>query len=581
MGALGGALINRVPQNPRPRSPPPSLRSPRADKKTLFLAFSRQAAGAMSHRSGRGAGGDPRPGGGPHPPGPGPRPGRVKRRRTRRERDTARFGRRVPGEGRRAAGPPPRRPPPPWGGRPLASPLPAPRPVVITESRLCQHRGLFNREVKSVDVERLLSPRRDAAPRGETPAAAPQNRAEEGVPVAPSPRELAGGLCALLGGTRAFRGRDLAGERRRAVLAALLRWHRALPELSPLLAHRSRGADAAPPGTRRRGEGAAPPWPRLTPSRPSQVAGAPGPPSGSGAAAPSGAISGSRDGAGRRRRREGGESEGGVTAPGTPGGFIDPPPPPQTPFSWTSGEEEEEEDDDDPHPGSPTTLFQPRGEGRPSWGDPRRHGGSVAPGGPPPGSPPGCTCGGAPFAPCGFGEDAGEGCSWSRRPPIAPPAFGPVPPRRRRPPRRSLAALFPPRSPAACRGASPDPRTPDAWSPEPSRRLGFASGRPRAERRASRCRRHRHGSHRPGRPPAPPTPGPCRWQPPLARGAPPGSRRRRGWDAPESGCRGEPGWLRALRCLPLSCFPPSGAPGQDASPLPGPAPWGCPCAGLC
>lgn len=266
---LRGFLFNREPQNLPPQrllgtSPPSAHLLVR--KTPFFLAFSQRAVGAMSHRGGRGDArevGDPHPRGGPHParPAPGPPLGRVKRRRTKRERDTAKFGRKVPGGFRRGGGPPPRRLLPPWGGRPTASPLPVPKTVVITQNRLCQHRGMFNREVKSVDVERLLSPNpgRDSAPRDETPGPAPEGdprpepprrQGQEGFPA-----ELAGRLGALLGGTQAFSGRDLVGERRGAILAALLHRHRTLPDLSLLLPHRRRGADDAPPGT------AAPPGP--------------------------------------------------------------------------------------------------------------------------------------------------------------------------------------------------------------------------------------------------------------------------------------------------------------------------------
>uniref|UniRef100_A0A8B9N555 Uncharacterized protein n=1 Tax=Accipiter nisus TaxID=211598 RepID=A0A8B9N555_9AVES len=212
---------------------------------------------------------------GPHPTGPGPGPSRIKRRKTKRERDTAKFGRKVPSGRQRGAGLPPRRLLPLWGGRPPASPLPAPKTIVITQNRLCQHQGMFNREVKSVNVERLLSPcpGQDLAPpskpphpRDPSPAPegdphpseqdplpsspqAPQTEGEKGVPAELPLRELASRLRAILGHTMAFPGRDLVGERRQAILAALLHRHRALPDLSLLLAHRNQGTDAAPPGT--------------------------------------------------------------------------------------------------------------------------------------------------------------------------------------------------------------------------------------------------------------------------------------------------------------------------------------------
>ncbi|GAB0200405.1 proline-rich protein 19 [Grus japonensis] len=477
---------------------------------------------------------------------------------------------------------------------------------------------MFNREVKSVDVERLLSPDpgQDAAPQAETPLPggpsaapegdpnpaespshpeAPQSEGETGAPAEPPPWELAGRLCTLLGGTHAFPGRDLVGERCRAILGTLLRRHRALPDLSLLLAHRNRGADAAPPGRRS---------PR-TPERELSVErGDFGeekqswdltPPYGSTPSPLRGMVN----------RTPTYPAEPGTPSPIFGGDGRKK----ETPFSWTSGEE------DDPHPNSPAPLFQPRGERTPSWGDPRRHGGPLPHAGVLPNSPPGHAYGDPSFArppvapqptPVPFGEDAGEGCSWSRRPPIAPPAFSPVAPRHRHPPCRSFAALRAPRCPDLCRGASPDPQAPDAWSSEASCRLGFAPGWPyaerdarRAERRASCCHHHpprhdplrhdplRHSSHRRGRPPAPRSPVPCCWQPSLEHGAPPESCRcwdwEDRWDAPEPRCRwglGEPGCLRALRHLPPPCFPPPRERERDGPPLPSPQSWGCPCAGL-
>ncbi|XP_068780346.1 proline-rich protein 19 [Struthio camelus] len=249
----------------------------------------------------------------------GARPGRVKRRKTKRERDSAKFGRQNAGARRlelRRTLPPLRccrRP----AARPLSSPVAAPKPVIITQRRLSQHLGMFNREVKSVDIERLLSPRngQESAPASpgrkdagtetqlqvEVPAAASpagepslqrlpdgqpgtedrsgEPRPEQSVPGRPGPgpsraktptppedkenvpppgpergaaglpwREIACKLRALLGQTPAFPGRDLISERRRAILAVLLDRHRAFPDLSALLAHKTRAAEAAPRG---------------------------------------------------------------------------------------------------------------------------------------------------------------------------------------------------------------------------------------------------------------------------------------------------------------------------------------------
>ncbi|XP_049649173.1 proline-rich protein 19 [Accipiter gentilis] len=561
--------------------------------------------------------GDPHPRRGPHPSGPGPGPGRIKRRKTKRERDTAKFGRKVPSGRQRGAGLPPRRLLPLWGGRPPASPLPAPKTVVITQNRLCQHQGMFNREVKSVNVERLLSPcpgqdlgppSKPPLPRDPSPAPegdphpseqdplpsspqAPQTEGEKGVPAELTLRELAGRLRAILGHTMAFPGRDLVGERRQAILAALLHRHRALPDLSLLLAHRNRGTDAAPPGC----------WSPRTPER--ELSG--------GGSAEQGDFGEQKQSWDTTPPYSSTPLQATVSRqtptyparPGTPSPiFGGDGQKRETPFSWTSGEE------DNPRRDSPAPLFQPPGERTPSWGDPHQHRGPLPhvrllPGSPPTRVSPGCTCRDPSFAqshaapqptPAAFGEDAGEGCSWSRRPPIAPPAFSPVAPQHRHPPHRSITAQFAPRCPDLCCRTSLDAQTPDTWSPEASRRLVFAPGWPYDERRAQHCHHHplrhqalRHGSHRLGRPSVPPSAGTCCWQPSLERRPPPVSRRRWDWedwwDAAEPRCRrglGEQAWLRVLRHLPLSCLPPSEALERGGSPLPHPETWGCPCTGL-
>lgn len=94
---------------------------------------------------------------------------RVKRRRTRRERDYIKFGRKVTGKI------PEQRPnrrglkkmlPPFWSSQlsncAKSTPIKGSRlakSVIITQNRLIQHLGIFNREVKSADIERLLSPK--------------------------------------------------------------------------------------------------------------------------------------------------------------------------------------------------------------------------------------------------------------------------------------------------------------------------------------------------------------------------------------------------------------------------------------
>lgn len=94
---------------------------------------------------------------------------RVKRRRTRRERDYIKFGRKVTGKI------PEQRPnrrglkkmlPPFWSSQlsncAKSTPIKGShlaKSVIITQNRLTQHLGIFNREVKSADIERLLSPK--------------------------------------------------------------------------------------------------------------------------------------------------------------------------------------------------------------------------------------------------------------------------------------------------------------------------------------------------------------------------------------------------------------------------------------
>lgn len=124
----------------------------------------------------------------------------------------------------------------------MGSPLGPPKPAVITQNRLC-HRGLFNREVKSLDVRRLLTP----GPGGDCPPPAPQT--EEGVVggvPAEALKELAASLASLLGSFGVFSGRELASERRRSLAAALWRHRRGPPDLGVFLAHRT---PAQAPGT--------------------------------------------------------------------------------------------------------------------------------------------------------------------------------------------------------------------------------------------------------------------------------------------------------------------------------------------
>nr|XP_020663573.1 uncharacterized protein LOC110086758 isoform X1 [Pogona vitticeps]XP_020663574.1 uncharacterized protein LOC110086758 isoform X1 [Pogona vitticeps] len=97
---------------------------------------------------------------------------KVKRRRTRRERNSTRFGRNATdriSEQRSACRGQQKMLPPFWSSQlsQCAKSMPfqaikgtcVAKPVIITQNRLSQHFGMFNREVKSADIERLLSPR--------------------------------------------------------------------------------------------------------------------------------------------------------------------------------------------------------------------------------------------------------------------------------------------------------------------------------------------------------------------------------------------------------------------------------------
>uniref|UniRef100_A0A8C0J4E8 Uncharacterized protein n=1 Tax=Chelonoidis abingdonii TaxID=106734 RepID=A0A8C0J4E8_CHEAB len=210
----------------------------------------------------------------PLPPGPSPplylqRPGRVKRRKTKRERNSAKFGRDAAGGpgGRMLQ----RMPALGWSshcaGHAKSSPLPAiervfvSMPVIITQHRLSQHLGMFNREVKSADIERLLGPRSEQETETETSAAIPGAISQAWDPCAPgqpSPldekenvppsgaepggataamKELAQELQTHLDLTSTFPGRNLISERRQTILSTLLDRHQTLPDLSALMVH--------------------------------------------------------------------------------------------------------------------------------------------------------------------------------------------------------------------------------------------------------------------------------------------------------------------------------------------------------
>ncbi|KAL8219697.1 UNVERIFIED_CONTAM: hypothetical protein K2H54_031339 [Gekko kuhli] len=98
----------------------------------------------------------------------GEKPIRVKRRRTRRERNVVKFGRNgtdsVP-EQRPSCRGLQKALPPFWSSQLTNCARPSSfkgiggaKPVIITQNRLSQHLGMFNKEVKSVNIERLLNP---------------------------------------------------------------------------------------------------------------------------------------------------------------------------------------------------------------------------------------------------------------------------------------------------------------------------------------------------------------------------------------------------------------------------------------
>ncbi|KAJ6623380.1 hypothetical protein lerEdw1_014846 [Lerista edwardsae] len=97
---------------------------------------------------------------------------RIKRRRTRRERNYVKFGRNIATErvpGQRPSGKGLQKMLPPFWSSQLSTCIKqsvhttkvtcGAKPIIITQNRLSQHLGMFNREVKSADIERLLSPR--------------------------------------------------------------------------------------------------------------------------------------------------------------------------------------------------------------------------------------------------------------------------------------------------------------------------------------------------------------------------------------------------------------------------------------
>ncbi|XP_029782507.1 proline-rich protein 19 isoform X2 [Suricata suricatta] len=213
----------------------------------------------------------------PRRPGPQPfqrpeKPGRVRRRKTRRERNEALLG------GRRPLA---RRDLPVTNQDPPLAPT-VPKLVVITQGRLSrEHRGLFNHEVKSLDVARLLSsgslePGISSLPTKPSPSPsraqepAPQSRGKENLvprgsgPGPPSPPELPGlgqlleELQCQLILPQAFPKRNLVQEARDAIVGTLQACHGCVPDLTLVL----RDCQPPLPGTKAGG----PECRRMTPS---------------------------------------------------------------------------------------------------------------------------------------------------------------------------------------------------------------------------------------------------------------------------------------------------------------------------
>ncbi|XP_014941486.3 proline-rich protein 19 [Acinonyx jubatus] len=213
------------------------------------------------------------------PRGPGPQPfqrpeksGRVRRRKTRRERNEALMGSRRPLT---------HQDPPVTSQDPPVAPT-VPKVVVITQGRLSrEHRGLFNHEVKSLDVARLLSsgslePGTSSLPtkRFSSPSwaqePAPQSRGKENQvprgsgPGPPSPPELPGlgqlleELQCQLILPQAFPRRNLVQEARDAIVGTLQACHGCVPDLTLVL----RDCQPPLPGTKPGG----PERRRMTPS---------------------------------------------------------------------------------------------------------------------------------------------------------------------------------------------------------------------------------------------------------------------------------------------------------------------------
>ncbi|KAF6288869.1 proline rich 19 [Rhinolophus ferrumequinum] len=206
------------------------------------------------------------------------KPGRVRRRKTRRERNEALVGSRRP---LARQDPPVASRNPPLALRDPVAPT-APKLVVITQGRLSrEHRGLFNHEVKSLDVARLLSsgsldpvtptlttkpsPSPDRAREPALQSRGKENQVPGGSgPGPPSPPKLPG-LGQLLAELQchlilpqAFPRRNLVQEARDTIVGTLQACHGCVPDLMVVL----RGSQPPLSGTKPGG----PERRRMTPS---------------------------------------------------------------------------------------------------------------------------------------------------------------------------------------------------------------------------------------------------------------------------------------------------------------------------
>ncbi|XP_028921325.1 proline-rich protein 19 [Ornithorhynchus anatinus] len=225
---------------------------------------------------------------------------RIRRRRSKRERDRRRFGGCAGGVGR-VTFPGSQRPAPPLAGPSLERPA-APLGVVITRQRLSRdHRGLFNREVKSVSVERLLGSGEGGGRTCQGAGAAPDEGPPLPGPTPPLPGwrqlqgrrtkadvapggsgpgpssplrpphvgELLGELRGQLPLPEAFPGRDLVQEARGVIMGALLAQHGRLPDLAQVL--RGSQEQAAGPERESHGEWRQPGWESPAPPPPRET----------------------------------------------------------------------------------------------------------------------------------------------------------------------------------------------------------------------------------------------------------------------------------------------------------------------